>query len=70
MLPRGLHNSFNKIVLSAAAASVVIIWPMTYHNQATGAAQTMLIVEILVTTSMAVLLARLGHLTNRKWRKT
>lgn len=68
MLPNGLNRAFNAIVIAAAAISLMLIWPMASHYQATGAAQTILIVELVVTATMAALLWQQGYLTPRRWR--
>lgn len=67
MLPLGFTRAFNAILASAAVVSVVLIFPMTRHNGAIGAAQTILIVEALVTTSMAAFLWRHEYFTAHRW---
>lgn len=70
MLPFGLNRAFNVVLLSAAAASLVLIGPMVSYFQAIGAAQTMLAVEIWVTGAMAALLWRQGYFSARRWTFT
>jgi PST family polysaccharide transporter len=67
MLPHGLNRAFNAILISAAAASLVLIGPMSSHFQAVGAAQTILAVEIWVTGAMAVFLWRQGYFRPQRW---
>ena len=68
MLPNGLHRAFNVTLFCSAVVSMILIWPMTRQNGAIGAAQTMLIVEVWVTSAMAVLLWHRGYLTAQRWR--
>lgn len=70
MLPHGLNRAFNAVLASAAAISLLLIGPMAQHLGASGAAQTMLLVELWVTGSMAVLLWRQGYLSALRWRNT
>ncbi|QGU31762.1 flippase [Thermochromatium tepidum] len=70
MLPHGINRGFNLILASAAAISLLLIGPMAQHWGAPGAAQTMLLVELWVTGSMAVLLWRKGYLSALQWRNT
>jgi len=70
MLPHRLNRAFNTILTSAAAISLLLIWPMVLHLGALGAAQTMLLVELWVTGSMTVTLWRYGYLSALKWRNT
>lgn len=68
MLPNRMNRSFNGILIVAAIVSLILIWPMVSANLATGAAQTMLLVELSVTASMSILLWRRGYLSPRQWR--
>lgn len=70
MLPHGLKHAFNAILVSAAAASLALIGPMASHFQAVGAAQTILVVEIWVTTAMAAFLWRQGYFRAHRWSST
>jgi PST family polysaccharide transporter len=70
MLPQGINRGFNLILASAAAISLLLIGPMAKHWGAPGAAQTMLLVELWVTGSMAMLLWRKGYLSALQWRNT
>lgn len=70
MLPHDLKRAFNLILCSAAILSAILIWPLAQHNGAHGAAQTMLMAEIWVTTTMAVLLGCQGYLSGKRWRNS
>lgn len=67
MLPNRMNRLFNNILLTAAFISLILIWPMVTAYHATGAALTMLLVELVVTVSMAILLWRRGYLSTRQW---
>lgn len=70
MLPHGLNRAFNTILVSAAAASLALIGPMVSTFQATGAAQTVLAVEIGVTCAMAAFLGLRGYFSIYRWTST
>ena len=70
MLPHGFNGAFNAILSSAAILGMILIWPMTQHEGATGAAQTMLMVEVWVTLTMAVLLWHQGYFSAQRWRNS
>lgn len=70
MLPHGLNRAFNSVLMSAAAISLILIWPMATHFRAAGAAQTVLIIEIWVTACMAVMLWQKGYFSPAQWRNT
>jgi len=69
MLPNGMTRPFNIILTVSGGISVIIIAPLVHEFAANGAAQAMLLVELLVTGSMAVLLWRRGYLSNQERRK-
>ncbi len=70
MLPHGLNRAFNVILFSAASLGAILIWPLIQHKGAPGAAQTMLVVEIWVTSTMALLLWHQGYLSAKRWRNS
>lgn len=63
MLPNSMNRPFNIILTAAGGLSILLIWPLIQQMQAVGAAQTMLIVELFVTGSMALLLYKRGYLS-------
>lgn len=63
MLPNSMNRPFNIILAAAGGLSILLIWPLIQQMQAVGAAQTMLIVELFVTGSMALLLYKRGYLS-------
>lgn len=63
MLPNSMNRPFNIILTAAGGISILLIWPLIQYMQAAGAAQTMLIVELFVTGSMALLLYKRGYLS-------
>ena len=63
MLPNSMNRPFNIILTAAGGFSILLIWPLIQQMQAVGAAQTMLIVELFVTGSMALLLYKRGYLS-------
>lgn len=63
MLPNSMNRPFNIILTAAGGLSILLIWPLIRQMQAVGAAQTMLIVELFVTGSMALLLYKRGYLS-------
>ncbi|MCK6398240.1 flippase [Thauera aminoaromatica] len=67
MLPRGLNAAFNGILLTAAATSLALIWPMASHWGAEGAAATILLVEFMVTSCMTAILWHKGLLKPETW---
>lgn len=68
MLPKGMSSAFNAILVAAAATSLALIWPMAHHLGAPGAAATILLVELMVTSCMAAMLWRKGLLKPHEWR--
>jgi PST family polysaccharide transporter len=68
MLPHGLNRPFNIVLLSAAGLSVALLWPLVSNFMAIGAAQTILIVEVWVTTAMAAFLWHQGYFKPQKWK--
>lgn len=67
MLPKRMNRAFNRILFAAAFISLLLVWPLVSAYQATGAAQAILLVESIVTVSMATLLLCRGYLSPRKW---
>lgn len=63
MLPKQLNRPFNVILTSVGVVGLLIVWPLVDALQATGAAQTMLVTELLVTCSMGAFLWCRGHLS-------
>lgn len=68
MLPRGLNATFNGILMTAAATSLALIWPMAAQWGAEGAAATILLVEFMVTLCMAAVLWHKRLLKPDAWR--
>lgn len=68
MLPNHLNRLFNSILITAAILSLLLILPMVSVYQATGAAQTILLVESVVTISMLIVLWHRGYLSANQWR--
>lgn len=56
MIPNGMNRAFNLILMAAGVACVMVLWPLIHWKQARGAAASMLLVELFVTSSMALLL--------------
>lgn len=65
MIPNGMNRAFNLILMGSGAACVLLLWPLIHWMQASGAAASMLLVELFVTGSMALLLLRCGYLGHR-----
>lgn len=65
MIPNGMNRAFNLILMAAGAACMIVLWPLIHWMQASGAAASMLLVELLVTGSMALLLRRRGYIGYR-----
>lgn len=63
MLPMQLNGPFNAILVGIGVVSLLIVWPLVEMLAATGAAQTILVTELLVTCSMGAFLWRRGHLS-------
>ena len=61
MLPNKLNKVFNRILVSASALSLVLVWPMSRNFGAVGAAQTWLAVEVFVTLSMGGYIWKRGY---------
>lgn len=58
MLPKGMHKPFSLILSSASLICVLAVYPMVRMSGAAGAAQLILIVEIVVAICMAVYVRR------------
>jgi O-antigen/teichoic acid export membrane protein len=61
MLPNGLNRIFNSILIAASIISLIVVWPLVRHNGASGAAQTILVIEIFVTCCMGGYLWHHGY---------
>lgn len=65
MLPNRHNKAFNIILGFAGIFGLCIIWPLTYYNSAVGAAQSIGLVELIVTATMAIYLLHKGYLSNK-----
>ena len=66
MLPLGLSRAFTLILGMASALCLLGLFPMISQEGAAGAAQLVLLVECIVTVSMAVFLARRWRLLGKQ----
>lgn len=69
MIPKQMSRAFNGVLASAAAVSLLIIWPLSEFYAASGAAATILIIETFVTLVMTIILWRHGLLDRKNWNK-
>jgi len=67
MLPKGLTRIFNVVLFGAAVISLILVWPLSYKYMESGAAITVLIVELVVTLSMASILWHRGLFVRENW---
>ena len=69
MLANRINKPFNAILAAAAALSLVLVWPLIYFFEDIGAAATLLIVEIAVTSTMVIYLSSKGYFANLSWKE-
>jgi O-antigen/teichoic acid export membrane protein len=60
MIPFGLDRQFSRILIAAGLANIVLAVPLIRLFGASGAGASVLLIEIFVTTTMAVVLGRSG----------
>ena len=58
MLPLGMEKDFSRVLIMASVLNLLIIGPLIYWRQASGAAMAMLITETFVTLTMGCVLWR------------
>lgn len=66
MLPTGMITEFNTILIIAGVIGAIFTWPFIIIWKENGAAFSLLITEIFVTTAMGIAVFRTGHLKLRK----
>lgn len=60
MLTLGMNQTFSRILIASAALNALLIFPLSWRYAGMGAAMSMLITEIFVTVTMAVVLHKRG----------
>jgi PST family polysaccharide transporter len=66
MLPNGMNWLFNAILIAGGILGISVIIPFVITSQATGAALSVLLIELFITISMGVVIYRRGYLFARR----
>lgn len=66
MLPNGMNWLFNTILIAGGILGILVIIPFVITLQATGAALSVLLIELFITISMGVAIYRRGYLFARR----
>lgn len=62
MIPNNMHSAMNRIMLGGFLVTTLMIWPMSAHYGALGAAVTSLVTESCITVLMIICIIKSGML--------